>query len=172
MHDIEIRLIDADGEQLGIMLLSHAKKIAENKDLDLIEIAPNAKPPVCKIMNYSKYKYEQLKKAKEAKKKQKFVMAKEIRTSLNIDDHDLQVKIKKAREFLESGNKVKLLIKFRGREINRMSSANDLIKKFVESLQGISVIERHAVFENRSVFMILMPIDNKKVVTSNVEVKN
>jgi translation initiation factor IF-3 len=160
---MEVRLIDADGTQLGIVFLSKAKELAECKNLDLIEIAPSARPPVCKIMDYNKYVYEQAKKVKEARKKQKVVTAKEIRISPNIDVHDLYVKTKRAREFLEAGNKVKLSMKFRGREVNRMSHADVLIKQVADSLEDISVVEKRSVFENKSIFVIFAPIENKKM---------
>lgn len=158
IRDLEVRLIDSDGSQLGIVPIGEAKKIAEEKQLDLVKIAPDAKPPVCKIINYSKYRYEQIKKEKEARKKQKIIITKEIRISLNIDTHDLEVKIKRAVQFLMEGNKVKLSIRFRGREMGHRDLANGLVNKFKEKLKDICVIEKHATFENRSVFLVFAPI--------------
>ena len=158
IRDKEVRLIDVDGNQLGIVPIAQAKKIAQEKQLDLVKIAPDAKPPVCKIINYSKYRYEQMKKEKEARKKQKIIVTKEIRISLNIDVHDLEVKIKKASQFLSDGNKVKLSIKFRGREMGHMDLAHELINKFVDKLSGVGIVEKPATFENRSVFLMLAPI--------------
>ncbi len=135
-----------------------ARKIAQEKQLDLVKIAPDAKPPVCKIINYSKYRYEQMKKEKEARKKQKIIVTKEIRISLNIDVHDLEVKTKKASQFLRDGNKVKLSIRFRGRELGHTDLAHELINKFVDSLKEVGTVEKPATFENRSAFLVLAPI--------------
>lgn len=143
------------------MPIAQARKIAQEKQLDLVKISPDAKPPVCKIINYSKYRYEQIKREKEARKRQKVFVVKEIRISLNIDTHDLEVKIKKAIQFLNEGNKVKLSIKFRGREMGHKESANALIREFIDKLNGICLIEKPATFENRSVFLILAPIIKK-----------
>ena len=143
------------------MPIAQARKIAQEKQLDLVKISPDAKPPVCKIINYSKYRYEQIKREKEARKRQKVFVVKEIRISLNIDTHDLEVKIKKAIQFLNEGNKVKLSIKFRGREMGHQESANALIREFIDKLNGICLIEKPATFENRSVFLILAPITKK-----------
>ena len=157
IRDKEVRLIDSNGEQLGIVSISEARKIAEEKKLDLVKIVPDARPPVCKIINYGKYKYELLKKEKEARKKQKIADIKEIRISVNIGAHDLEVKIKQALGFIKSGNKVKLSIKFRGREIGRMELANDLINKFTESMKPVSLIEKSTTVENRNIFIIFAP---------------
>lgn len=135
-----------------------ARKIAQEKQLDLVKIAPDAKPPVCKIINYSKYRYEQMKKEKEARKKQKIIVTKELRISLNIDVHDLEVKTKKAFQFLSDGNKVKLSIRFRGREMGHADLAHELINKFVDSLKEVGTVEKPATFENRSAFLVLAPI--------------
>lgn len=135
-----------------------ARKIAQEKQLDLVKIAPDAKPPVCKIINYSKYRYEQMKKEKEARKKQKIIVTKELRISLNIDVHDLEVKTKKAFQFLNDGNKVKLSIRFRGREMGHADLAHELINKFVDKLKEVGIVEKPATFENRSAFLVLAPI--------------
>lgn len=159
IRDKQVRLIDSDGSQLGIVPTTHALNLAREKQLDLVKIAPEAKPPVCKIMNYSKFKYEQIKKEKEARKKQKIIVTKELRISLNIDVHDLEVKIKKAAQFLQAGSKVKLSIRFRGREMGHSDLARKLIDKFVDNLNGICSVDKPATFENRSVFLVLAPIN-------------
>jgi len=134
-----------------------AKEIAREKHLDLVMIAPKAVPPVCKIISYKKYCYEQKKKERESRKNQKTMDTKEIRISLSIDTHDLEVKLKQATKFLEDGNKVKLSIKFRGRELARMDSAHALIRKVVDILGDSCLIEKPATFENRSVFVMFVP---------------
>lgn len=158
IRDKQVRLIDADGSQRGIVSIEFARKLADEKQLDLVKIAPDANPPVCKLVNYSKFKYELVKKEKEARKKQKIIVTKEIRISLNIDTHDLNVKMKKAAQFLNDGNKVKLSIRFKGRELGRTDLANDLINKFKDTLKEIGNVEKAAVFENRSVFLTFAPI--------------
>jgi len=161
IRDKTIRLIDFDGTQLGIISIQEARELAKGRKLDLVKIAPDAKPPVCKIMDYGKYKYEQIKKEKEAKKKQKVVSVKEIRISLNIGEHDIEVKKKSLIKFIEAGHKVKLVIKFRGREIGRIKLGDDLIKKFVANMDGICTIEKPPVFENRCVIVVFSPISKK-----------
>lgn len=161
IRDRTIRLIDFDGTQLGIISIQEAREIAKERKLDLVKIAPDAKPPVCKIMDYGKYKYEQIKKEKEAKKKQKVVSVKEIRISLNIDDHDIEVKKKSLIKFIEAGHKVKLVIKFRGREIGRVKLGDDLIKKFVTDMDSVCTIEKPPVFENRCIIVVFSPISKK-----------
>ena len=126
IRDKEIRLISDTGEQLGIMSSRDAQKLADDKSLDLVKISPQAKPPVCKIMDYSKYKFDLAKKEKEAKKKQKVVETKEVRLSPNIDTHDVETKVKNAVKFLKAGNKVKVSIRFRGREMTRQDAAIEL----------------------------------------------
>lgn len=132
-----------------------ALEIAESEDLDLVLVAPNAQPPVCKIMNYGKYKFEQAKREKEARKNQKVVELKEIRVSTNIGDHDFEFKSKNARKFLESGNKVKLSLRFRGRELNNMKVGEAVLNKFVEDLSDISTVERKPLLEGKTMFVIL-----------------
>ena len=138
IRDKTIRLIDSDGTQLGIVSIREALDLAEEKKLDLVKIAPEAKPPVCKIMDYGKYKYEQIKKAKDAKKKQKVVDIKEIRISVSIGEHDLEIKKKKLVEFIDAGHKVKLVIKFRGREIGRKEIGESLVNKFKNGTQKVN----------------------------------
>ena len=138
----ELRVIAADGEQLGIMSSREALDLAEEKDLDLVLIAPNAKPPVCKIMDYGKYCFDQAKKAKENKKKQKTMEIKEIRLSLNIDVHDFNTKLKHAERFLKAGNKVKVSIRLRGREMGHSDMGVQTMKRFAEEIGRASCRER------------------------------
>ena len=137
IRDKEVRVIGADGEQLGIMSPKDAMKLAEEAGLDLVKIAPTAKPPVCKIVDYGKYRYEMARKEKEAKKKQKTVEIKEIRLSPNIDTNDLNTKVNAARKFLEKGNKVKVTLRFRGREMAHMNASKHILDDFAESLSDI-----------------------------------
>jgi translation initiation factor IF-3 len=153
----KVRLIDESGEQLGIVSSEEARKIALEKNLDLVEIAPKAKPPVCKIIDYGKYRYELQKKEKEIKKKQHTVSLKTIRImSVNIDDHDIEIKSKKAREFLEEGNKVKVFLQFRGREIVHKEMGIQLLKTFFGFLEDIAKIDKDIEQEGfRRISMIL-----------------
>lgn len=153
----EIKLIDDEGAQLGVMSLSEALSIAEEKGLDLVEVAPNATPIVCKIMNYGKYKYEQARKEKEARKKQKTVEVKEIRLSPTIDTHDFEFKSKNARKFLEDGDKVKATIKFKGRELNNTSFGANVLNKFAESLEDIGAADKEPKLEGRNMMLIISP---------------
>lgn len=155
IRDREIRLIGENGEQLGIMSSRDAMKMAEDAGLDLVKIAPTAKPPVCKIVDYGKYKYEQIRKEKEAKKKQKTVEIKEIRLSPNIDTNDLNTKINAARKFLTKGDKVKITLRFRGREMAHMNNSRHILDDFAQSLSDISVIEKAPKVEGRSMTMFL-----------------
>ena len=153
----EIRVIDVDGTQLGVMGVKDAIEIAESKGVDLIEISPNAEPPVCKIMDYGKYKFELAKKEKEAKKKQKTVTTKEIRMSVNIDKHDIEIKAKKAVEFIEDKNKVKVAVVFQGREMAYMDLGKNVLDQFIEAVGDIAVVDKPAMQEGRSMMMILAP---------------
>ena len=155
IRDREIRLIGADGEKLGIMSAREAMKIAQEAELDLVKIAPTAKPPVCKIIDYGKYRYEQARKEKEARKKQKTVEIKEVRLSPNIDTNDLNTKVGAARKFLTKGDKVKVTLRFRGREMAHMNSSKHILDEFAESLSDISVIEKAPKVEGRSMTMVL-----------------
>ena len=155
IRDREIRLIGENGEQLGIMSSRDAMKMAEDAGLDLVKIAPTAKPPVCKIVDYGKYKYEQIRKEKEAKKKQKTVEIKEIRLSPNIDTNDLNTKINAARKFLTKGDRVKITLRFRGREMAHMNNSRHILDDFAQSLSDISVIEKAPKVEGRSMTMFL-----------------
>ena len=155
IRDKEVRVIGEDGEQLGIMSPRDAMKLAEEAGLDLVKIAPTAKPPVCKIVDYGKYRYELARKEKEAKKKQKIVEIKEIRLSPNIDTNDLNTKISAARKFLGKGNKVKVTLRFRGREMAHMQQSRHILDDFAEKLADIAVIEKPAKQEGRSLAMVL-----------------
>lgn len=158
IRDREVRVITADGEQLGIMSAKEALKKAEEKNLDLVKIAPNAKPPVCKIMDYGKYRFEQAKREKEARKNQKVVEIKEIRLSLNIDTHDFETKAKHAEKFLKAGNKVKVSIRFRGREMAHPELGLASMEKFAEACREFSTVEKPAKLEGRQMLMFLAPV--------------
>ena len=155
IRDKEVRVIGTDGEQLGIMSSKEAMKLAEEAGVDLIKIAPTAKPPVCKIMDYGKFRYEQARKEKEAKKKQKTIEVKEVRLSPNIDTNDLNTKINSARKFLEKGDKVKVTLRFRGREIAHVNTSKAILDDFAEKLSDVVVVEKPAKLEGRSVIMFL-----------------
>lgn len=151
----EVQLIGADGEKKDVMPFEQALELAGEQDMDLVLVAPNAQPPVCKIMNYGKYKFEQAKKEKEARKNQKAVELKEIRVSTNIGDHDFEFKSKNARKFLEAGNKVKLSLRFRGRELNNMKIGENVLNKFIEDLSDIASVEKRPLLEGKTMFVIL-----------------
>lgn len=153
----EIRLVDNDGNQLGIMPTREALKIAEERQLDLVEIAPQAKPPVCRIMDFGKYKYEQSKREKEARKKQKIIDIKEVKLRPNIEDHDFLVKAKNAARFLKDGDKVKATIIFRGREIVHTQLGRQLLVRLAEDLKDLCNVERQPKLEGKNMIMILTP---------------
>ena len=155
IRDREIRLIGVNGEQLGIMSAKEAMKKAEEAELDLVKIAPTAKPPVCKIIDYGKYRYELARKEKEAKKKQKVVEVKEIRMSPNIESNDLNTKMNATKKFLEKGNKVKITLRFRGREMAHMQSSRHILDDFAKNLADVAVIEKAPKVEGRSISMVL-----------------
>ena len=155
IRDKEIRLIGEDGEQLGIMSTREAMKLAAEAELDLVKIAPTAKPPVCKIIDYGKYKYELTRKEKEAKKKQKTVDVKEVRLSPNIDTNDLNTKVNNAKKFIQKGNKVKVTLRFRGREMAHMQTSKHILDDFAEMLKDIAVVEKPTKLEGRSISMDL-----------------
>lgn len=156
IREKEVRVIGADGKQLGIMDIDSAQKLADDANLDLVNISPKAVPPVCRIMDYGKYRFEQEKKIKEAKKNQKVVEVKEMRLSATIDSHDLETKAKNVQKFLDSGNKVKVSIKFRGRQLAHTNTGLDVMMEFAKLLENVS-IEKPANMEGRSMFMILAP---------------
>lgn len=155
IRDREIRLIGENGEQLGIMSARDAMKIAREAELDLVKIAPTAKPPVCKIIDYGKYRYEMARKEKEARKKQKIIEIKEVRLSPNIDSNDLNTKIAAARKFIQKGNKVKITLRFRGREMAHMNASRHILDDFASELADIAVVEKPAKVEGRSITMFL-----------------
>lgn len=157
IRDKEIRLIDENGEQLGIVSSKEAQKIADERKLDLVKIAPTAKPPVCRIMDYGKYRFDQAKKEKEARKKQKTVDVKELRLSPSIDTHDVQVKVKKAKEFLQDGDKVKISIRFRGREIGHSKVGMQIMEDFAKETEEFGVVDKQPKMEGRSLVMFLAP---------------
>lgn len=155
IRDKEVRLIGPDGEQLGIMSAKEAYFKAKDANLDLVKIAPTAKPPVCKIIDYGKYRYELARKAKEAKKKQKTVETKEIRLSPNIDTNDLNTKVNQARKFLSKGAKVKVSLRFRGREMAHRDVGREILDSFYKELEGVSTVDKPAKMEGRSMVMFL-----------------
>lgn len=155
IRDKEVRVISADGEQLGIMSAKEAQKLAAEAELDLVKISPNAKPPVCKIIDYGKFRYEMMRKEKEAKKKQRIIETKEVRLSPNIEENDLNTKINMARKFLTKGDKVKVTLRFRGRELAYVNQSKVILDDFAEKLSDVAVIEKPAKFEGRSMIMYL-----------------
>ena len=155
IRDKEVRVIGTDGEQLGIMSAKEALKLAEEVGVDLVKIAPTAKPPVCKIVDYGKYKYELTRKEKEAKKKQKVIETKEIRLSPNIDTNDLNTKINAARKFISKGDKVKVTLRFRGREMAHMANSKHILDDFAEALSDVATVDKAPKVEGRSMAMFL-----------------
>ena len=151
----EVRLISSEGEQLGVVSINEAREKAEEAGLDLVLIAPTAKPPVCKIIDYGKFRYELTRKDKEAKKKQKTIEVKEVRLSPNIDTNDLNTKVSSARKFLEKGNKVKVTLRFRGREMARMFKSKYILDDFAEALSDVATIDKPSKAEGRSLVMFL-----------------
>ena len=153
----EIRVVDADGSQLGIMKTQDARKLAYEKGLDLVEMAPGAQPPVCRIMDFGKFRFEKEKKKKEAKKKQQKIDIKEIQLSCRIDTHDFETKLNHARRFLTAGNKVKVSVRFKGREMNHTAIGLEVINKLGEACTDIGTIEKPAVLDGRQMIMFLAP---------------
>ena len=162
IRDREVRVIGPDGEMLGIMSALEARKLAEEAELDLVNISPNADPPVCKILDYGKYRYEQQKKEKTAKKNQHVTEIKEIRLSASIEDHDVEVKAKAASKFLQDGDKVKVSLRFRGRERDYTQLGFDAMKKFADMVADYGVIEKEPKMEGRRMNMFLAPKKDKK----------
>ena len=161
IRDKEVRVISADGEQVGVMSAKEALALAEKSNLDLVKIAPNAVPPVCKIMDYGKFKFEQAKREKEAKKKQKVMDIKEVRLSLNIDTGDFNTKVNHALRFLKDGDKVKVSIRFRGREMAHTEHGLDVMQRFAEACSENGSVEKAAKLEGRSMLMFLVPKASK-----------
>ena len=155
IREKEVQLIGVNGEKLGVVSTKEALETAEKENLDLVLVAPNGNPPVCKIMNYGKYKFEQAKKEKEAKKKQKVLEVKELRVTPNIEEHDFGFKSKNARKFLQDGNKVKITVRFRGREVNNTKAGETVLNKFIEELEDVSTVEKKPKLEGRNMFIIL-----------------
>jgi len=163
IRDKELRIIDSDGTQLGIMSLEQALDLANERKLDLVNIAPTASPPVCKILDYGKYRYELQKKEKEAKKKQRIMQVKEIRLSTFIEEHDIKVKAHTASKFLKDGDKVKVSLRFRGREKDYASRGLEVMQKFSENIAEFGTVEKKPEFEGRSLIMVVAPkIDKEK----------
>ncbi|WP_280769867.1 translation initiation factor IF-3 [Salipaludibacillus daqingensis] len=157
----EVRLIGANGDQIGVKSKQEALEMARNAELDLVMVAPNAKPPVCRVMDYGKYRFEQQKKEKEARKKQKIINLKEVRLSPNIDEHDFNTKLRNARKFLTKGDKVKAAIRFRGRAITHSELGRDVLMKLAKECEDISTVESKPKMEGRSMFLILAPTAEK-----------
>ena len=155
IRDKEVRLIGEDGEQKGIMPIKEAMRLAQEAELDLVKIAPKAQPPVCKIIDYGKYRYELARKEKEAKQKQKTVEVKEVRLSPNIDPNDLNTKVNNAKKFISKGNKVKITLRFRGREMAHVQQSKHILDDFAELLKDIAVVEKQPKLEGRSMSMVL-----------------
>jgi len=153
----EVRLIDSNGEQLGIVPLREALRIAEEKNLDLVNVAPHAKPPVCRIMDYGKFRYEQSKREKEARKNQKIITIKEVRLSPTIEEHDLQTKLKSIVKFLQHGDKVKVSVRFRGRQITHADIGRRVLERVIEDVGDLAVVEKKPNMEGRSMMIILAP---------------
>lgn len=162
IRDGEVRLIDVGGEQLGVVSNAKAQALAMQRELDLVKISPKAVPPVCKIMDYSKYKFEQQKRDKEAKKKQRTVTLKELRLSPNIDKHDVGVKVKRAIEFLKNKDKVKVSIRFRGRELSYTNASMDIFKNFASEVSEFGQIEQEPKMDARVMSMVLSPVAAKE----------
>lgn len=154
----EVQVIGEDGQKLGKMPTSEALELAEDKHLDLVLVSSNAENPVCKIMNYGKHKFEQAKREKESKKKQKAFETKELRVTPNIEAHDFNFKSKNAKKFLSDGNKVKITVRFRGRELNYVKMGEEVLNKFIEELSDVSTVEKKPLLEGKNMFIILSPI--------------
>lgn len=154
--------MDEAGQQLGIMLTREALRLAQEKGLDLVKVAPDAKPPVCRIMDFGRYKYEQSKREKEARKKQKVITIKEIRIRPNIDDHDYEVKLRNMQRFLTDGDKVKVTVRFRGRQMTHTEAGHELLAKMAEQLKDLGIVEREPRLEGNQMIMILAPRSEDK----------
>ena len=161
IRDREVRVVDQNGEQLGVMPTRQALELAEERQLDLVKIAPQARPPVCKLMDYGKYRFEQSKREREIRKNQKVITIKEVRLSATIEDHDVEVKFKNAVKFLKDGDKVKVPIRFRGRQITHSEIGTEVMKDFAERIKDYGVVERRPLIEGRSMTMIIAPREDK-----------
>ena len=160
IRDKEVRVIAENGDQLGVMPVKEAMKLAQEAELDLVKIAPKAQPPVCKIIDYGKYRYELARKEKEAKKKQKVIDVKEVRMSPNIDTNDLNTKINHAKKFLAKGARVKVTLRFRGRELAHVNASKYILDDFAKALEDVATIDKKPKFEGRSMTMFLAPKNN------------
>ena len=161
IRDREVRVVDQDGAQLGIMPTRQALELAEDRQLDLVKIAPNAKPPVCKLMDYGKFRFEQSKKEREIRKNQRVITVKEVRLSATIEEHDIDVKYKSAVKFLQDGDKVKVTIRFRGRQITHSEIGREVMDLFAEKIKEFGIIERRPLIEGRNMTMIIAPREDK-----------
>ena len=161
IRDREVRVVDQNGAQLGVMPTRQALELAEERQLDLVKIAPTARPPVCKLMDYGKYKFEQSKKEREIRKNQKVITVKEVRLSATIEEHDVDVKFKNAIKFLKDGDKVKVTIRFRGRQITHSEIGLEVMQDFAEKIKEFGIIERRPLIEGRNMTMIIAPRDDK-----------
>ncbi len=168
----EIRLVGSDGQQLGILPLKEGLRIAMEQGYDLVEVAPSAKPPVCRIMDYGKYKYEQSKREREARKKQRVINIKELKLRPKIEEHDFEVKAKNARRFLQEGDKVKVTLMFRGREISHAELGHNLCMKFFKRLEDSAILEKEPKVEGRNMIMILAPKNQEQVKGDSDHAKN
>lgn len=157
IRDKEVRLIGSEGEQLGIVSSQKALEIANEKNLDLVKIAPGANPPVCKIMDYGKFRFEAAKKEKEQRKNQKVIDTKEVRLTPNIDDHDFFTKVNNAKKFLKSGNKVKVTVRFRGREVTHSSLGEDILVRFEKETEDVGTVDKRPKMEGRNMSMFISP---------------
>lgn len=158
----EVRLIDVDGTQVGVVPLKEALQRAQDANLDLVSVAPNAKPPVCRIMDYGKYKFEQQKREREARKKQKVINIKEVRFTPNIEEHDYYTKMRNVQKFLSKGDKVKCTIRFRGRQITHAELGRDLLDRLAQDVANVGVIEKKPSMDGRSMIMFLAPKNEKE----------
>ena len=159
IRDREVRVVDQNGEQLGIMPIRQALNLADERELDLVKIAPQAKPPVCKLMDYGKYRFEQSKREREIRKNQKVIEVKEVRLSATIEDHDVDVRVKNAVKFLQDGNKVKVTIRFRGRQITHSEIGREVMRDFAERVKEYGTVDKQPVIEGRNMSMFITPKD-------------
>lgn len=164
-----MRVVDTDGQQIGVLPIKEALRLAREKGLDLVEVAPSAKPPVCRIMDFGRFRYEQSKREREAKKKQRIIEIKEIRMTPKIDDHDYNVKAKAAERFLREGNKVKVSVRFRGREIVHADIGKDLLADLAEIVKDVGVVERPPQVEGKNMIMILAPRQDHSAKAASAE---
>lgn len=164
-----MRVVDTDGQQIGVLPIKEALRLAREKGLDLVEVAPSAKPPVCRIMDFGRFRYEQSKREREAKKKQRIVEIKEIRMTPKIDDHDYNVKAKAAERFLREGNKVKVSVRFRGREIVHTDIGKDLLADLAEAVKDVGTVERPPQVEGKNMIMILTPRQDHSAKATSTE---